>query len=117
MSYIPSLTSIGSLGARGAGGANFAPSQGINALQPPGVGNLQQGEGPSFKDYLLDSIKQVNTMQQDADKAVETLFTGGDVNPAEVLTAVQKADLAFRMMMQIRNKLVSAYEDIQNIRI
>jgi flagellar hook-basal body complex protein FliE len=39
------------------------------------------------------------------------------VNPAEVLTAVQKADLAFRMMMQIRNKLVSAYEDIQNIRI
>ena len=74
-------------------------------LQPPGVGNLQQGEGPSFKDYLLDSIKQVNTMQQDADKAVETLFTGGDVNPAEVLTAVQKADLAFRMMMQIQEQI------------
>src|SRR5262245_59376691 len=117
MTYIPNLSSIGSLGASGAGGANFSPSQGINALQPPGVGNLQPAEGPSFKDYLLDSIKQVNTMQQDADRAVETLFTGGDVNPSEVLTAVQKADLAFRMMMQIRNKLVSAYEDIQNIRI
>jgi flagellar hook-basal body complex protein FliE len=113
VSYIPSVNPIGSLGASGAGGVNFTPSKGINALAPPGVGN----EGPSFKDYLLDSIKQVNSMQQDADRAVETLFTGGDVNPAEVLTAVQKADLAFRMMMQIRNKLVSAYEDIQNIRI
>jgi flagellar hook-basal body complex protein FliE len=117
MSYIPSLTSIGSLGDQGAGGANFVPSQGINAIQPPGIGNLQQGEGPSFKDYLLDSIKQVNTMQQDADKAVETLFTGGDVNPAEVLTAVQKADLAFRLTMQMRNKLMDVYQEIKDIRI
>ena len=74
-------------------------------------------EGASFKNMLVESFDKVNTMQQDADKAVETLFTGGDVNPAEVLTAVQKADLAFRMMMQIRNKLVAAYEEIQNIRI
>jgi flagellar hook-basal body complex protein FliE len=56
----------------------------------------------SFKDMLVDSIQQVNTMQLDADKAVETLFTGGEVNPAEVLTAVQKADLAFRLTMQMR---------------
>ena len=71
----------------------------------------------SFKDMLVDSIQQVNSMQLDADKAVETLFTGGDVNPAEVLTAVQKADLAFRLTMQIRNKLVQAYQEVQNIHI
>ena len=56
-------------------------------------------------------------MQQEADQAVESLATGGDVAPAEVLTAVQKADLAFRMMMQIRNKLVDAYTNIENIRV
>src|SRR5689334_9315313 len=120
MTSIPAFNPIGSIsaaGASGVGGVNFPQPAGIEGLKPGGVGGLQQTEGPSFKDYLLDSIKQVNTMQQDADRAVETLFTGGDVNPAEVLTAVQKADLAFRMMMQIRNKLVSAYEDIQNIRI
>jgi len=72
---------------------------------------------PGFKDYLIDSIQQVNAMQQEANQAVETLFTGGDANPAEVLTAVQKADLAFRMMMQVRNKLVQAYEEVQNVRI
>ena len=73
--------------------------------------------GASFKDFLLESIQQVNSMQQDADQAVEKLFSGGDVNPAEVLTAVQKADLAFRMMMQVRNKLVAAYQEVQNIRV
>jgi flagellar hook-basal body complex protein FliE len=71
----------------------------------------------SFKSYLLDSIQQVNSMQQDADTAVEKLMTGGDANPAEVLTAVQKADLAFKMMLQVRNKLVAAYDEIQAIRV
>lgn len=75
------------------------------------------GEKSEFKNFLLESIEQVNNMQADADKAVETMMTGGDVNPAEVLTAVQKADLTFRMMMQIRNKLVSAYQEIKDVRI
>lgn len=74
-------------------------------------------EGPSFKDVLLNSIQEVNSMQQEANRAIETLATGGDVNPAEVLTAVQKADIAFRMMMQIRNKVVQAYDEVKNIRV
>ena len=73
--------------------------------------------GPSFKDILVDSIREVNTMQLDADKAVEQMFTGGEVNPAEVLTAVQKADLAFRLTMQMRNKLMEVYHEIRDIRI
>lgn len=73
--------------------------------------------GGSFKDFLLDSIKEVNQMQVDADHAVETLMTGGDADPAEVLTAVQKADLAFRMMMQMRNKLLEVYQQVQDVRI
>ena len=73
--------------------------------------------GKSFKDLLFDSIKQVNSMQLEADKAVEQMFTGGDVNPAEVLTAVQKADLAFRLTMQMRNKLMEVYQEIRDIRI
>ncbi|MEX0586089.1 MAG: flagellar hook-basal body complex protein FliE [Pirellulales bacterium] len=71
----------------------------------------------SFKDVLLESIQEVNRMQADADSAVERLATGDDVNPAEVLTAVQKADLAFRMMMQVRNKLFEAYQEFKDIRV
>ena len=71
----------------------------------------------SFKEFMLEALDHVNSMQQHADQAVEQLMTGGDVNPAEVLTAVQKADLSFRMMMQIRNKLVQAFQEIKEIRI
>ena len=74
-------------------------------------------DSASFKDMLLESINEVNSMQQEANQAVESLMTGEDVNPAEVLTAVQKADMAFRMMMQIRNKLVQAYDEVKNIRV
>ena len=73
--------------------------------------------GPSFKNYLVQSIQDVNSMQAAADKAVEKLATGGDVNPAEVLTAVQKADIAFQMMIQVRNKLVDAFTEIKNLQI
>ena len=72
---------------------------------------------PSFKEFMLEAIDRVNGMQADADRAVEELMTGGEVNAAEVLTAVQKADLSFRMMMQIRNKLVQAYQEVREIRI
>jgi flagellar hook-basal body complex protein FliE len=84
-------------------------------LNPPMSAN--QAGGSSFKDMLVDSVKQVNSMQLDADHAVEQMFTGGDVNPAEVLTAVQKADLAFRLTMQMRNKLMDVYQEVQNIKI
>lgn len=75
------------------------------------------GNQDSFKDMLVNSIKEVNTMQTQADQAVESLFTGEDVNPAEVLTAVQKADLAFRLTMQMRNKAMDVYREIRDIRI
>lgn len=68
-------------------------------------------------ELLVDGVGHVNKMQTDADEMVHSMLTGGDVNEAEVLTAVQKADLAFRMMMQIRNKLMDAYREVQQIQI
>lgn len=86
--------------------------------QPPPLPQIPgQSAGPSFQDHLMSSIQEVNSAQQQADTAVEALFTGEDVNPAEVLTAVQKADLAFRMIMQVRNKMVAAYNEIKDIRV
>ncbi len=70
-----------------------------------------------FNDLLLGSLHEVNMMQQNADYAVEKLMTGGEIGTAEVLTALQKADIAFKLMMQIRNKLVAAWQEIQNLRV
>jgi flagellar hook-basal body complex protein FliE len=97
-----------------------------STIQPIGVGSstsagpttgMQAPEGPSFKDTLLKSIQDVDSLQKQANNAVEQMATGGNVTPAEVLSAVQKADIAFRLMMQIRNKLVQAYQDVQQIRV
>jgi flagellar hook-basal body complex protein FliE len=74
-------------------------------------------ESSSFKDLLVKSIQDVNSAQQQANQAVETLMTGGDADPAAVFTAVEKADLAFRMAMQMRNKVMAAYQEIKDIRI
>ena len=89
-----------------------------NPSLPQTATNKLQGEqNGSFKDMLLDSIQDVNSMQQQADSAVEMMMTGGEVNPAEVLTAVQKADLAFRLMMQMRNKMMQVYQEVKDIRV
>ena len=71
----------------------------------------------SFTDYLRDSIEEVNRLQQDADTAINNLTTGQTQNLSEVMNAVQKADLAFQLFNQIRNKLISAYQEIKNMRI
>lgn len=87
-------------------------------LPTPNVGQPGAAtDSQPFKNLLLDSLNHVNAMQVDADKAVQELFTGGEASAAEVLTAVQKADMTFRMMMQIRNKLVQAYQEVKDIRI
>ena len=83
---------------------------------PLQASNHAAGAEP-FKNVLLEAIDQVNSMQSQANEAVQQLVTGGDVNPAEVLTSLQKADMSFRMMLQIRNKLVAAYQEVNNIRI
>jgi len=70
-----------------------------------------------FSKLLVNQVGEVNSLQTGADDLVHQMLTGQDVNQAEVLTAVQKADLAFRMMLQVRNKLIEAYRELQQIQI
>ncbi len=77
----------------------------------------QKSDGPSFAELLKSSIQEVNSLQKAADAAISDLALGKSESVTEVLTAVEKADLAFRALMQIRNKLVAAYEEINRLRI
>ena len=96
---------------------------GSTPLQLPISERLQhvgapQEEGPtSFGELLEAGVSQVNDSQRNATSQVHELLTGGDVSQVEVMTAVQKADMSFRLLVQIRNKLMSAYEEINAIRI
>jgi flagellar hook-basal body complex protein FliE len=66
---------------------------------------------------LLDSIQQLNSIEQDAQGAVGALAAGGQAGPSEVFGAVQKAEIAFQMMMQVHAQLIEAYQQVQDIRV
>ena len=73
--------------------------------------------GPSFREVLMDNIDQVNKLQNDARVAIEDLTTGRRSDLEGVLIAAEKADTAFKMLQAVRNKVVQAYEEIQQIRV
>lgn len=94
-----------------------AASGNIGSRPMPPARTDQPVSADSFSSFLKESMSEVSAMQQEADQAVEALMTGNNNSPAEVLTAVQKADLAFQLMLQVRNKLVAAFDEVKNLRI
>ena len=73
--------------------------------------------GADFKQELLDEMRKVNEMQQDATQATNDLLTGRRDDIEGVMIATQKADSAFRMLLALRNKVVDAYDEVRNIRV
>jgi flagellar hook-basal body complex protein FliE len=98
------------LGKTLAGGAGGVLTHGAGGANP-GVA------GTSFSDMLKNSIEEVSKLQQDASQAVEDLLTQKSENVTGVMTAMEKADLAFKTLLAIRGKLMDAYEEIKNIAI
>jgi len=77
-----------------------------------------QGAGADFASLLKQSINQVNDLQQTA-STMSSAFSSGDpnVNVTEVMVALQKAGVAFQAMTEVRNRLVSAYQDIMSMQV
>jgi flagellar hook-basal body complex protein FliE len=70
----------------------------------------------SFKEILQDSLASVNRLQVEADQVLQK-FTQGQASQEEVMVAFKKSQIAFESLMQIRNKLVGAFDEIQRMRI
>src|SRR5262245_22325524 len=75
-----------------------------------------KGSG-SFGDVLKDAISTVNDLQKQSDTAIGQLMSGENQDIHSTLIAVQKADLSFQTMMQVRNKIVAAYQEIMRIQV
>ncbi len=75
-----------------------------------------QGGGGFFA-TLKEAIAKANDIQIEANRQVEALMTGQSDNVHRTMVALQQADLSFQLMMQIRNKLIAAYEEIQRMQI
>jgi flagellar hook-basal body complex protein FliE len=74
-------------------------------------------KGPSFAETLKNSIEEVNRLQKEADKAIQHLAVGKGKGIHETMIALEKADISFQMMMQIRNKIIEAYQDVMKMQL
>jgi len=73
---------------------------------------------PDFAQVLKSSIDKVNETQQQANQMGEKLAAGDtSQNLHEVMIALQTASVSFQEMVQVRNKLVSAYQDVMNMSV
>jgi flagellar hook-basal body complex protein FliE len=91
----------------------------IPNFQTPSMPSADPGapsSGDSFASILSGAIKGVNQTNDDAATQVSSLLQGGGSGDiGTVMVAVEKAEVSFQLMMQVRNKIVSAYQDIEKM--
>lgn len=74
------------------------------------------GNSGGFGDALSSALNSVDTLQTGADTQISNLLQGSQgTDVSKVMVSVEKADVAFQLMMQVRNKVVSAYQDIEKM--
>ncbi len=71
----------------------------------------------SFADTLKDAVGEVNTLHKVSDRKMQDLATGRTDNVADVMIAAEKADIALRVMVQVRNKIIDAYNEIMKMQV
>ena len=80
--------------------------------------NTDEIKSIDFSEKLRSIIDQVNDAQQTADKLNMQFVSGeSNVDLHEVMISLQKANISFQSMIQIRNKLVNAYHEIMNMQV
>ena len=70
-----------------------------------------------FSDYVKQSLADVNRQMLDADQGIEDLATGKNQDIHHTMISMQKAEISFELVMQIRNKLMAAYDEIRRMSI
>lgn len=75
-----------------------------------------KGNG-SFQNILSDAFDEAKQTQQEADQLTARLVSNEPVDLHDVMIATEKADIALQMVLQVRNKLVEAYQEVMRIQI
>ena len=93
----------------------------INRIDQPQVPTAPfggaSGTQQSFADSLKEAVNQVNTAQKDSDRKMQELATGKTNNIHETMIAAEKADIALRLMVQVRNKMIEAYQEMMRMQV
>ncbi|MGQ0720035.1 MAG: flagellar hook-basal body complex protein FliE [Candidatus Eiseniibacteriota bacterium] len=84
---------------------------------PLGRSHAPAAPGADFRETLVSALREVNELQLTAGENTNRLAAGEDVDLHEVMISSAEAGVAFDLMMEIRNKLLEAYQEIQRMSI
>jgi len=96
-------------------GNAFKPDEGLMKPRP-----LQSGEiegGKNFGDMIKNAIDSVDEAQKTADQKVEDFIAGKSENIHKVMLSMEKAQLSFQLMTEIRNKVVESYQELSRMQL
>ncbi len=82
---------------------------------PPVKPGSQGGQG--FGDVLKNAVEAVNAMQHEAGRLEDAVAKGESVNIHQAVIAGEKAGLSFRLLMQVRNKMIDAYQEVMRMQV
>ncbi len=86
------------------------------AWPAPATGLTTPSEAGGFQDLLLRTWQDTQQLTGNSRAAVESSLIGDDLAMVETFTAMRESDIALRLMMQVRNKLIDAYQELQQMR-
>lgn len=88
-------------------------------VQDGGAAPKTSGEkgGVTFADLLKEKINETDTSMREANAAAEELVAGKSKDLHGAMIALEKADVSFRMLMQVRNKMIDAYREIMRMQV
>ena len=90
----------------------------LNGNGPVPAAKTREAQNPeSFGNMLARSLNDVNRLKLEADEAVENLAAGKQKDIHATMIALEKADVAFQLLMQVRNKIISAYETVMRMQV
>jgi flagellar hook-basal body complex protein FliE len=101
------IQSIGSIATTAASLTSGLPSAVSNATP--------QSSSTPFGDLMNDAVGSVNNLETQAKGAVDGLMSGTGVDVHQAMIATQKADMAFEMVLAVRNKAVAAYQSVMGM--
>jgi flagellar hook-basal body complex protein FliE len=96
--------------------SDFKVYNDIPRMMNPPAATPKQQPGGSFGNLLKDAIQQVNEVEKGSQGELQK-FLSNESDLHSVMIAVEKADLSFQMMMQVRNKIVQAYQEIMKSQV
>ncbi len=99
---------------------DYSMIKGIEAIPEPFGGSSvkrvsQSGQG--FSDVLKNAVESVNSMQHEAGRLEDAVAKGENVNIHQAVIAGEKAGLSFRLLMQVRNKMIEAYQEVMRMQV